>query len=55
MRITKRDIIIYRMISTGIILISILVILFLSKAVGYPMLALGLFFLFAPFKPGSDI
>ena len=55
MRINKKDIKLFRLVSSVFCFISIIVIIFLSKAIGFPLLALSLMSLFAPFKDGDDI
>jgi hypothetical protein len=55
MRIHKQDIKLYRIVSGIFCLISIFVIILLSKAIGIPLLILSLFSLFTPFKDGDDI
>ncbi len=55
MIVTKKDIRLFRTVSSIFCLISILVILFLSKSFGAILLALSLFFLFTPYKEGDKI
>ena len=55
MRINKKDIRLFRLVSAVFCLIAVMVILFVSKPIGFPMLAIGLMFLFTPYKPGDDI
>lgn len=54
MKLTRQDIRLFRTVSLGLCVISGVVI-FLGKGIGYTMLALSLFFLFAPFKEGDDV
>jgi len=55
MKVTRKDIKFFRTVSTIFALISILLIIFISKKIGFPLLALSLFFLFTPYKSGDDI
>ena len=50
MKYTKKDIKRFRIINLILVLISILIIIFWSKAVGFPLLALAFFFLFTPYS-----
>jgi hypothetical protein len=55
MKLTKKDIRLFRKLNIIFALLSILIILFLNKAVGASLLALSLFFLFTPYKDGDNI
>ena len=55
MILTKKDIRLFRIVCSVLCFISIFIILFLSKEFGAILLALSLFFLFAPHKEGAKI
>jgi hypothetical protein len=55
MKINKQDIILFRIVCSVICLISIFIIIFFSKAFGFPLLALSLYFMVTPYKDGDDI
>ena len=50
MEITRTDIRRYRVISIIIVVVGIFLVMGGLKGIGYPVIALGLYFLFAPFK-----
>lgn len=55
MKLSKKDIKLFKTINVIFALISILIILFLNKKIGAGLLALSLFFFFAPYEEGDDI
>ena len=55
MRLTKKNIKLFRIGCTVLVFISILVIIFVDKKIGAPLLALSLFFLFTPYKVGDKV
>lgn len=55
MKLSKKDIQIFRKVNIIFTLISILIIIFVSKTVGAGLLVLSLFFLFTPYEEGDDI
>ncbi len=55
MNLTRKDIKLFRTVSVIFAIISILIIIFVSKKIGAALLALSLFFLFTPYKAGDDI
>jgi len=55
MKINKQDIILFKIVSIVFFLLSIVIIIFFSKAIGFPLMALSLYSLFAPFKDRDDI
>jgi len=50
MEISQSDLLKYRLTSLLIIIVGIILVLFDIKVIGFPIIALGLFFLFAPHK-----
>jgi len=54
MIINRTDIKRFRIASIVICLVSVIVIIFGFKEIGFPLLALGLFFLFTPYKVGDN-
>lgn len=55
MKVTKKDLKLFRTINIIFVLISILVILFINEKIGFGLLALSLFFLLAPYKEGDSV
>lgn len=55
MKLSRKDIWLFKKVNIIFALISVLIIMFVSKTVGAGLLALSLFFLFAPHKEGDDI
>ena len=55
MKLSKKDIKLFRKVNIIFALISILIIIFVSKAIGAGLLALSLFFLFTPYEEGDDM
>ena len=55
MIINKKDLRLYRIVSFTICIIAIVLIFTISKTIGYILLALGLYFLFAPHKEGDSL
>jgi len=54
MRLTKKDIRLFRIVSAAIVLVG-LVVLLVSRIFGGILLLLGLFFLFTPYEEGDEI
>ncbi len=55
MKLRKKDIRLFRIINIVFAIISILILIFLSNKIGAGLLALSLFFFFAPYKEGGEI
>ncbi len=55
MKLSKKDIMLFRKLNIIFALISILITIFVNKMIGAGLLALSLFFLFTPYKKGDDI
>ncbi|NOQ68217.1 hypothetical protein GQ568_02135 [Patescibacteria group bacterium] len=55
MKLSKKDITLFRKVNIIFALISILIIIFASKTIGAGLLALSLFFLFTPYEEGDNI
>lgn len=55
MKLSKKDIWLFRKVNIIFALLSILIIIFINKTIGAGLLALSLFFLFTPYKEGDII
>lgn len=55
MKLSKKDIKLFRKVNIIFALISVLIIIFISRAIGVGLLALSLFFLFTPYEEGDNI
>jgi|GEM_PF-5095392 len=55
MYVTRKDIRLFRIVNILACMVSVGVLIFFSKEIGGPLLALSLFFLFTPFKEGDEL
>ena len=55
MKLSKKDITLFRKVNIVFAFISILIIIFVNKPIGFGLLALSLFFLFTSYEEGDDI
>ena len=55
MKLTKKDIRLFRTVNIIFAFISVLIIIFVAEKIGILLLILSLIFLFTPYKVGDDI
>lgn len=55
MKLSKKDIQLFRKVNIIFVIISFIIIIFVNKIIGVGLLVLSLFFLFTPYEEGDDI